>query len=82
MIGSGHFLMIELWHGEECVHTGILEPGADFAGLLEGGPLSVTGFVLTRLTRKQVESLAPGQVFGPLRPLVRPPAAMVGGGQT
>lgn len=71
--GAGHFLMIELWNGDECVHAGILEPGQDFAGLFRDAPIIVSGFVLTRLTREQVDALAEGQVFGPPRVVTAPP---------
>ena len=67
MIGSGHYVMIELWNEGEIAHAGLLEPGQNFAGNFTDGLLLVSGFVLTRLTRDQVEALEPGQVFGPVR---------------
>jgi len=66
VIGSGHNVLVELWHGDALVHAGVLPPGQDFYGKFPGGPLSVDSFVLVRLTNEQVAELTPATRFGPV----------------
>ena len=67
MIGTGQYVYVELWHGDEIKHGGLLEPGADFFGRFKGDPLTVDSIVLVRLTKADVEALADDTRFGPVK---------------
>lgn len=65
MIGSGQYVRLVLWHGNELVHDGLLLPGESAALRFVDGPVTVDRFEVVRLTKAEAEALpAPAAVAG------------------
>lgn len=58
MIGSGQYLRVQMWNGEEVIQDGTLFPGESINLQFSDGPQLVSHFALTRMTRAEAEALA------------------------